>query len=697
MKRSARTRAGAVVAGTATVAVLALLGGAPAASAAAAADHRQPPVAANRQNPVDTQRALDTYRALQDNLYDPAHELYKSSDAREPYGYLWDFVNGFAATNAVASLPGVGHHFDRDLQARDRGIQDYYNTHETSPTGAAQPPAYASGVMPPLGPDQPTYYDDNAWVGLDFLQQYAIDHRKTDLAQAEATFRFAVNGWDTDSTATCSGGVFWEDTANSSRNTISNAPNAEVGLEIYQVTRDPYYLTWATRMYDWVRSCTMNANGMYYDHLNPDGSVDQTLWSYNQGTMIGAGTLLYRSTGNRTYLQQAEQTATASVRYYGTGGNLYHQPDVFNAIFFRNLFGLAAINHDPSYARMAAAYADTAWVTDRQPNGLFNDPDASGGESPVNQTAPMVEIYALLAKSAPVYAATGSTSPSSVAVQPGTSGTTTLSVQSVEGRTQIVHWTASAPAGLTVRPASGTLVVRAGGSASTRVAITGSATDGTFPVTFAFSSTAGAVPSVTTSVLVARPGDLAPYFDNTGISDDANQATANLDGYGFSYSAEALAASGLTPGATVTSDGVQYGWSGAAGQADNVVAAGQVLAVPAITGATELGVMGSATNGPSSGTMTITYTDGTTQQATLGFTDWTAGSPSLGNGVAASTQYRNSTGGSSQGLGTHLYTTTIALQAGKTVASVTLPTRADQGLLHVFALGTDKGALTAAG
>ncbi|PZF60698.1 hypothetical protein DEI81_11880 [Curtobacterium sp. MCBD17_013] len=696
MKRSARNRAGAIVAGTATAAVLAVLGGAPAALAAPAPDHF-PPGVASKQNPVDTQRAVETYQALQANLYDPAHKLYVSSDAREPYGYLWDYVNGFAATDAVASLPGVGARYARDLQARDQGIQAYHDTHETSPTGAAQPPAYASGVLPPLGPDQPTYYDDNAWVGLDFLQQYAIDHQKRNLAQAEGVFKFAVSGWDTDSTGACPGGVMWEDTADSPRNTISNAPNAEVGLEIYQATRDPYYLTWATRMYNWARGCMMNANGMYYDHISPDGSIDQTLWSYNQGTMIGAGTLLYESTGNRTYLHQAEQTAAASVSYYGTNGNLYHQPDVFNAIFFRNLFGLAAINHDPSYARMAAAYADTAWVEDRQSNGLFNDPDASGGESPVNQTAPMVEIYALLAKSAPVYAATGSTNPSSVAVQPGTSGTTTLSIQSVEGRPQIVHWTAKAPAGLTVRPASGTLVVRAGGTASTPVSITGGTTDGNQQVTFAFSSTAGAVPSVTTSVLVARPGDLAPYYDNTGISDDSAQSTADLDGYGFSYSAQALAASGLTPGATVTSDGIQYDWAGTPGQPDNIVAAGQVLAVPSIAGATELGIIGSATNGPSTGPLTLTYTDGTTQQATLGFSDWTASSPSFGNGTAASTQYRNSTGGSSQGLGTHLYTTKIALEAGKTLASVTLPSRADQGLLHVFALGTDKGALTTAG
>ena len=107
--------------------------------------------------------------------------------------------------------------------------------------------------------------------------------------------------------------------------------------------------------------------------------------------------------------------------------------------------------------------------------------------------------------------------------------------------------------------------------------------------------------------------------------------------------------------------------------------------------------MGSASNGPSSGPLTITYTDGTTQSATLGFTDWTSGSPSFGNGIAAAMPYRNSASGTSQQLGTKVYTTNIALQPGKTVASVTLPNGANQGLLHIFALGTDEGPLTTGG
>ena len=414
--------------------------------------------------------------------------------------------------------------------------------------------------------------------------------------------------------------------------------------------------------------------------------------------MIGAGTLLYQVTGDRTYLRQAEQTAAASVSYYGSGRTLYTQPDVFNAIFFRNLFALARINHDPSYARLAASYADTAWLQDRQPNGLFTDPDPSGGESAENQTAPMAEIYALLAQSPPVFAATGSASPASVVVQPGKSATTTLGLQSVLGRPQTVRWTATAPSGFTVRPSSGTLNVPADGAARTPVAITGGTTDGTYQVTFKFTSRSGSVQPISVPVIVARPGDLAPFFDDAGVSADADQAAGNFDGLGFSYSEQALTAAGLAPGAAVTSGGVRYNWPGAAaGQPDNLIAAGQVITVPPVTGATELGVMGSASNGPSSGTLTLHYTDGTTQSATLGLTDWTSGSPSFGNGTAAAMPYRNSASGSSQQIGTSVFTANIALQPGQTVASVTLPTRADQGELHIFALGTDQGPLTTGG
>lgn len=685
----ARTRSLAAAAGAALL--LVPLGLAQAAPAAPAPGQS----AVDAVNPVDAERAVATYQALQENLYLPQYRLYEKSDPTELFGYLWDFVNPWAATNDMAEIPGIGDRYRSDLEARDEGVMDYYDTHETSPAGELQPAAFASGVLRPVNSEQPTYYDDNAWVGLDFMQEYGLTRQKSDLAHAEEVFRFAVNGWDTRTTVACPGGVFWEDAADSTRNTISNAPNAETGLEIYQVTHDPYYLTWAERMYDWVRGCLMNSSDLYYDHLDDSGDVSTALWSYNQGTMIGAGTLLFQVTGDRAYLEQAEQTASSSLSYYSSDGNLYTQPAVFNVIYFRNLFALAKIDHDPGYAQLAASYADTAWVRDRQSDGLFTDPDPSGGESAENQTAPMAELYALLAQSPPVYAATGSADPSPVAVQPGKPGTATLDLQSDTGRPQTVKWTASTPSGFTVSPSSGTLTLPAGGTASVPVTVTGGTSDGDYQLTVTYSSASGPIQPIAVPVIVARPGDLRPYDDDAGISDDTDQAAGNFDGQGYSYSEQALTAVGLSPGAAVTSDGIEYNWPDASpGQPDNLIAAGQVIAVPPVAGATELGIVGSASNGPSSGTLTITYTDGTTQTATLGLSDWTSSSPSFGNGTAASMTYRNSSSGTSQVLGTKVFTTSIALEPDKTVASVAMPDGANQGELHIFALGTDQGPLT---
>lgn len=95
--------------------------------------------------------------------------------------------------------------------------------------------------------------------------------------------------------------------------------------------------------------------------------------------------------------------------------------------------------------------------------------------------------------------------------------------------------------------------------------------------------------------------------------------------------------------------------------------------------------------------MTIDYTDGASQQLTLGFGDWTlsanSSSPSFGNVEVPNTPYRNSIGGSSQTVNTDLLSASFPLAQGKTVASVTLPASTDESSLHVFAIGSDKRAL----
>jgi hypothetical protein len=174
----------------------------------------------------------------------------------------------------------------------------------------------------------------------------------------------------------------------------------------------------------------------------------------------------------------------------------------------------------------------------------------------------------------------GSDDNSLVVTSPGTSTTATLGVQSMTNTSQSISWTASATSGsgLQVGPSSGSILVGAEKQATQQVQVTAPAgtADGRYQVTFQLRSATGtALPNVVEDIAVASPGDLSPYFNNTGVSSDSNQAAANFDSDGFSYSEQALAAQGVSPGATVTSDGVQYRWpSAAVGQPDNVIAGG---------------------------------------------------------------------------------------------------------------------------
>jgi predicted alpha-1,2-mannosidase len=294
----------------------------------------------------------------------------------------------------------------------------------------------------------------------------------------------------------------------------------------------------------------------------------------------------------------------------------------------------------------------------------------------------------------PVFADTATVSPATLYLQPGGSGTATLSDQSLTSSAQTVAWTASASSGVTVSPASGSLSVPADGTASAPVTITAGATDGDYTVTFDLTSSAGTITPVQAAVVVAKPGDLAPYYNVTAISSDGTASNANFDGDGFSYSEQALTAAGLSPGGTVTSGGLTYTWPDTpAAQPDGIIAAGQTIPISAPAGATSIGFLGSAANGGttgSSGTVTITYTDGTTSTATLGMSDWTldagSGTPQFSNVIVATTPYRNYLDGSQQAIDTYVFAQTIPVDSSKTVASITLPATVTQGSLGIFAI-----------
>ncbi len=295
----------------------------------------------------------------------------------------------------------------------------------------------------------------------------------------------------------------------------------------------------------------------------------------------------------------------------------------------------------------------------------------------------------------PVFAASAAVSPSTLYMQPGKSSATTLTVRSQNTKAETVDWTAKSSSGVTVTPSSGSLTVPAGGKASTKVTIGAGSKDGSYSATFNFTSTSGKILSAPLSAIVARPGDLSPYYNITGETSNSAPSRANYDGDGCSYSEQALAADGITPGGKVTSSGLTYTWSTTKpGHPDAVIAGGQTLPVSAAKGASTIGFLGSGVDAGTTGavgTATIHYTDGSTSTAQLGFTDWTedAGTSSVlfGNVVVATMPYRNC-GGGQQGVSTYVFSQTIPVNPAKTVASVTLPDDVTNGAIGVWAIST---------
>jgi beta-glucosidase len=73
--------------------------------------------------------------------------------------------------------------------------------------------------------------------------------------------------------------------------------------------------------------------------------------------------------------------------------------------------------------------------------------------------------------------------------------------------------------------------------------------------------------------------------------------------------------------------------------------------------------------GAASGTGTITYTDGTTQQYSLVMTDWYNNAPVPGNQIATTTASWNLSSSTQVTHPVSIYFASVPLHAGKTVAS----------------------------
>lgn len=317
--------------------------------------------------------------------------------------HLWPFERALVATLDVAGIaPALTGAFDAagEVERALAALERYWRPDR-------RPPAYASDVRRgPFGED--VYYDDNAWAGLALVQLERLRPGSGRLSRAAQLFALAVAGWDDSGATPAPGGVFWVaqgtgvGTRNHDRNTVSSAPNAQIGLHLEALTGSPPEVAGvgAREMIAWVQRALGGAGPdgrLYFDKIRGDGTIDRAVWSYNQGSMLGAHVLLSRlEPDGAERLAAAEAIAAAALDHYA--GRYTRQPPAFNAIFFRNLLGLSAATADTALRRRIRAdmtgYADLAWSRGPDRRGLVRVGDAP--PTLLDQSA-LVSIWALLA------------------------------------------------------------------------------------------------------------------------------------------------------------------------------------------------------------------------------------------------------------------------------------------------------------
>ncbi|MFV6026793.1 NEW3 domain-containing protein [Streptomyces sp. NPDC056264] len=189
-----------------------------------------------------------------------------------------------------------------------------------------------------------------------------------------------------------------------------------------------------------------------------------------------------------------------------------------------------------------------------------------------------------------------------------------------------------------------------------------------------------------TGTLSQRSGEplasLKDAYNGVAITDESNTAPGDYDGEGNSFSAQKLAAVGLTRGAPVNALGAQLTWPDVpSGTKDNVSSAGQAVALSGQ--GSRLVLLGSGVGSSATGSATVYYKDGTSTKGSFGFPNWSfAAADAHGATLVASSDGRNRPSGyGNAGIAYRVFAHSITLDASKQIDFVVLP---DNAGIHVF-------------
>lgn len=203
------------------------------------------------------------------------------------------------------------------------------------------------------------FNDDVMWMVIACARSYILTGDQEYLDSAIDNFNMCYDrSWD----ESFLGGGLWWTTDNNTKNACVNGPGAIAACLLGQATGDESYYTKAKAMIDWEYDNLFNTNtGAVSDSIRPvnandkdedgDGLIDNdkdgdgiviSTWAstYNQGTFIGACTMLYKHYNDQKYFNAANLAAKySSGMGDGNEGYLNREQNSGDLIGFKGILG----------------------------------------------------------------------------------------------------------------------------------------------------------------------------------------------------------------------------------------------------------------------------------------------------------------------------------------------------------------------
>lgn len=196
------------------------------------------------------------------------------------------------------------------------------------------------------------FNDDMEWLGIACVNAYlaTADHKY--LSLADTLWNDIIRSYSNNA-------INWKKDCVGCKNTCANTPAVILAVRLYRITGDAGQLQKAQDIFAFVKNNLVDpVSGAVWDAKNVNtGHIGKAVYSYNEGTYIGAAWELYKITGDTGYLNQAVRAAEYAMNNRRPNGLLFGDETgsgdggLFKGIFMRYFALLAKEGNLPPATR----------------------------------------------------------------------------------------------------------------------------------------------------------------------------------------------------------------------------------------------------------------------------------------------------------------------------------------------------------